>query len=98
MKLSLHIQAKRIARYLKGTREIKLRLKPTKISIGELQLESYSDAEFAANKSDRKSLTGGIARLNGMPVSWTAKKQGVTGHPEACTGDKEDGKKKRVLG
>uniref|UniRef100_A0AAV1U3P2 Uncharacterized protein n=1 Tax=Peronospora matthiolae TaxID=2874970 RepID=A0AAV1U3P2_9STRA len=22
----------------------------------------------------------------------------VTGHPEACTGDKEDGKKKRVLG
>uniref|UniRef100_A0AAV1UQC5 Uncharacterized protein n=1 Tax=Peronospora matthiolae TaxID=2874970 RepID=A0AAV1UQC5_9STRA len=27
-----------------------------------------------------------------------AKVLSVTGHPEACTGDKEDGKKKRVLG
>ena len=51
-------------------------MKPAKISNSELQLESYSDADFAANKLDRKSLTGGIVRLNGMPVSWTAKKQG----------------------
>uniref|UniRef100_A0AAV1UL91 Polyprotein n=1 Tax=Peronospora matthiolae TaxID=2874970 RepID=A0AAV1UL91_9STRA len=51
-------------------------MKPAKTSKGELQLESYSDADFAAEKSDRKSLTGGIVYLNGMPVSWTAKKKG----------------------
>ena len=43
---------------------------------GKIQLEAYSDADFAAEKSDRKSLTGGIIRMNGMPVSWTSKKQG----------------------
>ncbi|CAI5708159.1 unnamed protein product [Peronospora effusa] len=67
--------AKRIARYLKGTHDFKLQMTPTKSSNGELQLESYSDADFA-DKSDRKSLTCGIIRLNGMPVSWTVKKQG----------------------
>ena len=43
---------------------------------GKIQLEAYSDADFAAEKSDRKSLTGGIIRLNGTSVSWTSKKQG----------------------
>lgn len=41
-----------------------------------VNLESYSDADFAADKLDRKSLTGGVILLNGMAVSWTAKKQG----------------------
>ena len=67
--------AKRIAPYLKGTRILKRRMKPAMISDGELKLESYSDANFAADKSYRKSLTGGIVRLNGMPVRWMAKKQ-----------------------
>uniref|UniRef100_A0AAV1UB90 Uncharacterized protein n=1 Tax=Peronospora matthiolae TaxID=2874970 RepID=A0AAV1UB90_9STRA len=40
------------------------------------ELESHSDADFAADKLDRKSLTGGVIFLNGMAVSWTAKKQG----------------------
>ena len=43
---------------------------------GNQILETYSDADFAADKSDIKSLTGGVVMLNGMPVSWTAKKQG----------------------
>ena len=68
--------AKRIARYLKGTRDYKLRMGPVKQLDGKIQLEAYSDADFEAKKSDRKSLTDGIIRLNGMPVSWTAKKQG----------------------
>ena len=38
---------------------------------------SYSDANFAADKSDRRSLTEGITLLNGIAVSWSAKKQGV---------------------
>ncbi|CEG44454.1 FOG: Transposon-encoded proteins with TYA, reverse transcriptase, integrase domains in various combinations [Plasmopara halstedii] len=42
----------------------------------QIALESYSDADFAADKRDRKSLTGAIVLLNGMFVSWAAKKQG----------------------
>uniref|UniRef100_A0AAV1UGC0 Reverse transcriptase Ty1/copia-type domain-containing protein n=1 Tax=Peronospora matthiolae TaxID=2874970 RepID=A0AAV1UGC0_9STRA len=51
--------AKRIARYLKFVRKFKLRMKLAKISYGELQHESLSDADFAADKSYRKSLTVG---------------------------------------
>lgn len=68
--------AKRIARYLKGTREFKLRMAPTKDCNGDLRLEAYSGNDFVADKIDRKSLTGGVVRLNGMTIRWSAKKQG----------------------
>uniref|UniRef100_A0AAV1UWI0 Polyprotein n=1 Tax=Peronospora matthiolae TaxID=2874970 RepID=A0AAV1UWI0_9STRA len=42
----------------------------------EMRLEAFSDADFAADKTDRKSMTGGIVMLNGMAVSWGARKQG----------------------
>ncbi|CAI5732635.1 unnamed protein product [Peronospora farinosa] len=51
-------------------------MKPTKNAGKSVTLESYSDADFAADKADRKSLTGGVIRLNWIAVSWTAKKQG----------------------
>ena len=38
-------------------------------------LEAYSDADFAADKADRKSLTGGVVLLNGMSVLCCDKKQ-----------------------
>ncbi|CAI5720404.1 unnamed protein product [Peronospora effusa] len=41
-----------------------------------ITLKSYSDADFAADKGDRKFLTGSMVLLSGMPVSWAAKKQG----------------------
>uniref|UniRef100_A0AAV1UMW7 Uncharacterized protein n=1 Tax=Peronospora matthiolae TaxID=2874970 RepID=A0AAV1UMW7_9STRA len=68
--------AKRVARYLKGTAMLKLEMAPERTSRDALRLEAYSDADFAADKADRKSLTGGVVLLNGMAVSWTAKKQG----------------------
>ena len=39
--------------------------------------ESYSDADLAADKGDRKSLTETMVLVNGMPASWAPKKQGV---------------------
>ncbi|CEG48396.1 copia proteinlike [Plasmopara halstedii] len=42
----------------------------------QITLESYSDADFTADKGDRKSLTVVIVLLNGMPVSWATKKKG----------------------
>ncbi|CAI5725764.1 unnamed protein product [Peronospora destructor] len=68
--------AKRVARYLKGTKTMKINMKPSDGRCASTKLESYSDADFAADKNDRKSLTGGIILLNGMAVGWSTKKQG----------------------
>ena len=40
-----------------------------------ITLESNSDADFAADKNDRKSLTGYVILLHSMLVIWSAKKQ-----------------------
>uniref|UniRef100_A0AAV1UPI6 Polyprotein n=1 Tax=Peronospora matthiolae TaxID=2874970 RepID=A0AAV1UPI6_9STRA len=55
---------------------MKINMKPRDVRCASTKLESFSDADFAADKSDRKSLTGGIILLNGMAISWSAKKQG----------------------
>ena len=60
--------------YLKGTAALKLVMAPARTSRDALQLEAYSDADFAADKADRKSLTEDVVLLNGMAVSWTSKK------------------------
>ncbi|CEG47805.1 FOG: Transposon-encoded proteins with TYA, reverse transcriptase, integrase domains in various combinations [Plasmopara halstedii] len=68
--------AKRIAHYLSERKVIRLEMRGNADCNGSMTLESYSDADFAADKGDRKSLTGGIVLLSGMPVRWAAKKQG----------------------
>ena len=68
--------AKRIARYLKGTQRLKMKME-TRVEDRDLPtLKSYSDADFASGKQDRKSLTESVILLNGMSLSWSAKKQG----------------------
>ncbi|KAG3093779.1 hypothetical protein PI124_g10497 [Phytophthora idaei] len=42
----------------------------------ELEVIGYSDADFAADKLDRKSVTGGFITTDGMAVGWTCKEQG----------------------
>uniref|UniRef100_A0AAV1T461 Uncharacterized protein n=1 Tax=Peronospora matthiolae TaxID=2874970 RepID=A0AAV1T461_9STRA len=49
---------------------------PARTSRDTLQLEAYSDADYATDRADRKSLSGSAVLHNGMAVSWTAKKQG----------------------
>ena len=68
--------AKRVVRYLKGTKTMKISMKPSDGGRASTKLESYSDSDFASDKSDRKSLTGGIILLNSMAVGWSAKNQG----------------------
>ena len=41
-----------------------------------LTLVGYSDADFAADKNDRESVTGGYVEVAGMPVAWFTRKQG----------------------
>ncbi|KAE8898050.1 hypothetical protein PF005_g9403 [Phytophthora fragariae] len=66
---------KRVLRYLSGSKSVKLRMKGCN-SGAALRLEGFSDADFAADKTNRKSVTGGVVLLNGMPILWVCKKQG----------------------
>ncbi|KAG5861074.1 hypothetical protein JTB14_011699 [Gonioctena quinquepunctata] len=61
---------KRILRYLKNTIETGLFYKQ-----GEGSLEAFSDADWAGDKSDRKSTSGSIILYVGNPMNWFSKKQ-----------------------
>jgi hypothetical protein len=66
--------AKRILRYLNGTSNIKVR---NVLSSQETTLNFcvYSDADYAADKQDRKSVSGSLVYLNGLLVTWNCNKQ-----------------------
>ncbi|KAG6617388.1 Integrase catalytic core protein [Phytophthora cinnamomi] len=68
--------AKRILKYLAGTKELRFQMKGNRGVEEALEVIAYSDADFAADKTDRKSVTGGLVTLDGMPVCWVCKKQG----------------------
>nr|CCA18027.1 PREDICTED: hypothetical protein [Albugo laibachii Nc14] len=67
--------AKRIARYLKFTKEVKLRMAVNVAEGKHVKLESWSDADFAAGKRDEKSLTHGVITMDGAVIHWMCKKQ-----------------------
>nr|CCA20622.1 Yokozuna putative [Albugo laibachii Nc14] len=60
--------AKRIAKYLKGTKGITFRMAGDKDANEEesVLVEAYSDADYAADKTDRKSVTGGALMVSGI--------------------------------
>jgi hypothetical protein len=64
--------AKRVLRYLKGTRSYRL-------SYGgenrHLPLSELSDADWAGDKKDRASISRFVWSIGGGPISWSAKKQ-----------------------
>jgi hypothetical protein len=65
--------AKRVLRYLKGTSKFGLYFKGTTSTT--MKITAFVDADFANDKSDRKSVTGWIVKLNGDIVNWSSKKQ-----------------------
>ena len=74
---------KELLRYIGCTIDQKIRYGPTKQSnlvvyTGDLPDENltvYSDADWAGDKSDRKSTSGCVAMLYGGPISWASRKQ-----------------------
>ena len=38
---------------------------------------AYADADWSGDRTDRKSITGWVAKVNGDPISWSSKKQSV---------------------
>ena len=68
--------AKKIARYMSGTKTLCLSITGQTSDSDVLRVVGYSDADFAADKGDRKSITSGLITIDEMPMSWICKKQG----------------------
>lgn len=67
-------EVKRVIRYLKGTKELKLSLSSD--DAGEV-LFGYSDANWAEDRVDRKSNSGYLCKVNGGTISWSCRKQDI---------------------
>lgn len=65
-------QCKRILKYLNSTVEYKLRLSN---GIKTQNLSAYADANWAEERSDRKSNSGRVIFYNGGTIGWTCQKQ-----------------------
>ena len=69
----------RVFRYLAGTKEAGLLFGRSSLSKGgpHVNVAAYADADWASDRTDRKSITGWVGLINGDPVSWASKKQKV---------------------
>ncbi|KAI1002275.1 hypothetical protein K3495_g5926 [Podosphaera aphanis] len=63
---------KNLGRHLKSTVTQELRCGPG----GANTFKIYSAADWASERTDRKSLSGGVAMFYGGPLSWSSKRQG----------------------
>ncbi|XP_020688185.1 uncharacterized protein LOC110103715 [Dendrobium catenatum] len=66
-----YLKLKRILRYMKGTIDFGLPIKSGNI----LQLTTYTDADWAADSSNRKSITEFCTFLGQNLIAWSVKKQ-----------------------
>eukprot|EP00952_Eustigmatos_sp_NYUAD-ZCMA_P013640 53927-Eustigmatos_ZCMA.PRE.1 len=67
------VAAKRLLRYLKGTRELGIMFNAS--GACETQLIGYSDSDWGGDKDTRRSTTAYVFMLAGGAVSWTSKLQ-----------------------
>ncbi|MFN3329157.1 MAG: reverse transcriptase domain-containing protein, partial [Fervidobacterium pennivorans] len=65
------IDAKRILRYVK----LNTNLGPQYSVNGNIELVGYTDADWANNEENRRSITGYVFILAGGPISWGSRKQ-----------------------
>ncbi|KAJ0492634.1 putative RNA-directed DNA polymerase [Helianthus annuus] len=63
--------AKKVLRYLQGTKDYKLAYRRSE----HLEVVGYSDSDFAKCKDVKKSTSGYIFMLVGGPISWKSHKQ-----------------------
>jgi hypothetical protein len=70
--------AKHLLRYLAGTATLGLLFKRNatgSATATPYTITAYSDADWAADKNDRRSTTGAVVLFNGNVISWMSKKQ-----------------------
>lgn len=66
------VVAKRILRYLHGTMDYGLQFQSRK-----LQLQAYSDADWAGDPNNRRSTFHHIVYLGSNPIPWASKNQHI---------------------
>lgn len=66
------IHLRRVLRYIRGTLDLGLIYRGC--DVGPV-LEAYSDADWANDITDRRSVSGAVFKVCGSTVSWSAKKQ-----------------------
>jgi hypothetical protein len=64
------VAVKQILRYLRGTLDYGIHFQP-----GTLNLQAYSDANWAGDPNDRRSVSSFVVYLGSSPISWASKKQ-----------------------
>jgi len=69
--------AKRILRYLAGTKQLGLRYTRTNDNERANLLTSFADSDHAGDPDSRRSVTGYVQLLNGAAVSWQSVRQQV---------------------
>jgi hypothetical protein len=62
--------AKHLLRYIRSIKDIRIRY-----GLKDLNLVGYSDADYASDKADRKSIIGNVFMLARGTVSWLSQKQ-----------------------
>lgn len=65
--------AKRLLRYIKGTKDLKLVFPFSTTS--DITLEGYSDSDYGNCLDTRQSISGNLFRLNNSTICWRSKKQ-----------------------
>ena len=65
------------ARYLLSTSDLKMVYNKSKDCGGRFQVKVISDADWAADSTDRKSYQGYVVMLNDKPITWNCSKQSV---------------------
>jgi hypothetical protein len=66
------VAVKRILEYLKGTLDVGLHFQPSR-----LNLQAYSDADWAGDPNERHFVSRSIVFLSSIPISWASKKQHI---------------------
>lgn len=62
-------EIKRLMRYLRSTIKFRIRFSTTS------RLKVYSDADYASDRADRKSVSGQVGLIGSGPVFWGSRKQ-----------------------
>ena len=61
--------------YIRDTKGYKLEMKPNKTGQFKWEIKAFSDSDYAGDSDGRKSVSGYVIFLNGMPVAWRSKQQ-----------------------
>ena len=72
LRLSRLVAAKRVLRYLQGTKTLCRRIQRRGSN-----LTAYADADWESEKTTRKSTSGVLMQMGGSTVSWKTRKQSI---------------------